>query len=160
MVLLLKNLLFTVLVPGTVTIYVPLLIARNRPPASGALFPIAVAVLAMGGCIYARCVWDFASFGRGTPFPTDAPKRLVIRGLYGYTRNPIYVGELTVILGWALLFRLLVLVAYALLVGICFQLLIVLYEEGHLQREFGSEYDMYRARVGRWLPRLGHCPTA
>jgi protein-S-isoprenylcysteine O-methyltransferase Ste14 len=160
MILLLKNLLFTLVVPGTVTVYVPLLIAQNRPPAFGSLFVIALAVLAVGGAIYAWCVWDFATFGGGTPAPLDAPKNLVVRGLYRYTRNPMYVGVLLVILGWAVLFRATVLCLYALIVGTCFHLFIVLYEERHLQKEFGGEYDDYRGRVGRWLPRLRHRPTS
>lgn len=160
MILLLKNLLFTLLVPGTVAVYVPLLIVQNRPPASCPLFAIALAVLALGGAIYAWCVWDFATFGRGTPAPIDAPKKLVVRGLYRYTRNPMYVGALMVILGWAVLFRAAALVIYALIVGTCFHLFIVLYEERHLQKEFGGEYDDYRGRVGRWLPRLRRRPAA
>ena len=35
--------------------------------------------------------------------PIDAPKKLVVRGLYRYTRNPIYVGVLTVLLGWCVM---------------------------------------------------------
>ena len=62
----------------------------------------ALALLAFGGAIYAWCVWDFAVFGRGTPAPIDAPKKLVVRGLYRYTRNPIYLGVLTVLLDGAL----------------------------------------------------------
>jgi protein-S-isoprenylcysteine O-methyltransferase Ste14 len=160
MVLLLKNLLFTLVVPGTVAVYVPLLTTQNRTPASGPLFAIALALLTLGGTIYAWCVWDFATFGRGTPAPIDAPKKLVVRGLYRYIRNPMYVGVLTVILGWAVLFRARALVFYALLVGTCFHLFIVLYEERHLQKEFGAEYAAYRSRVGRWLPRLERRPGA
>jgi len=154
MLLLLKNLLFTFLLPGTVGVYVPLLIASSRPVASGAALALAVAVLLLGAAIYAWCVWDFASFGRGTPAPIDPPKKLVVRGLYRYSRNPMYVGVLTVILGWAALFRAAELLAYALVVGSCFQLFTILYEERYLAREFGSEYEEYCARVGRWLPRL------
>jgi protein-S-isoprenylcysteine O-methyltransferase Ste14 len=149
-----KNLLFTLVVPGTVAVYVPLQIARGRSPASGSSFALAVAVLAVGAAIYARCVWDFAAFGRGTPAPIDAPKRLVVRGLYRYTRNPMYEGVLAVIFGWALLFRAAGLIFYASAVAICFHLFIVLYEERHLRHAFGSEYEDYCSRVGRWLPRL------
>lgn len=159
MILFLKNLFFTLVVPGTVAVYVPLVIARNRLAVSRPLFAIALAVLALGGAIYAWCLWDFAAFGRGTPAPIDAPKKLVVRGLYRYTRNPMYVGVLTVILGWAVLFRAAALVIYALIVGTCFHLFVVLYEEPHLQKEFGTEFDAYRARVGRWLPRLRRRPT-
>ena len=52
MILLLKNLLFTLVVPGTVAVYVPLLIVRNRSPASGPWFAVALALLVLGGGIY------------------------------------------------------------------------------------------------------------
>jgi len=154
MKLLLKNLLFTVLVPGTVAVYLPLMIAGRRSPASGLVWAIGCLLLILGVAIYSWCVWDFATFGRGTPAPIDAPRKLVIRGLYQYTRNPMYLGVLTIILGWAVHFRAAVLLPYALVVGACFHLFIVLYEERHLQRAFGSEYEDYCARVGRWLPRF------
>lgn len=154
MSLLLKNVLFTIVVPGTVAVYAPLLMARNRSTASGVVFAIAVALLVVGGVIYAWCVWDFAVFGCGTPAPIDAPKKLVVRGLYRYTRNPMYVGVLTVILGWSVLFQSPALTLYAVAVGLGFHLFIVLYEERHLKRLFGSDYDIYCSRVGRWLPML------
>ncbi|MFQ5698390.1 MAG: methyltransferase family protein [Myxococcota bacterium] len=154
MSLLLKNLVFTVLVPGTVAVYLPLWIARGGGPSS--VWSAAPALLAfvVGGAVYAWCVWDFATFGRGTPAPIDAPSRLVARGLYRYTRNPMYVGVLTVLLGWVIWFQTAALVFYTLLAGTAFHLFVVLYEEPHLQREFGDSYASYRARVGRWLPRL------
>jgi len=160
MPLLLRNLLFTLLVPGTVAVYLPLWLAGSRTPASGLALAFAVALLALGGAIYGWCVWDFASFGRGTPAPIDAPKRLVVRGLYRYTRNPMYVGVLTVILGQAALFRSASLVVHALLVGTCFHLFVVLYEERSLAAEFGNDYEAYRSRVGRWLPQPRRRPAA
>ena len=160
MALLLKNLLFTVLVPGTVAVYVPLLMAQDRSAASGPALAIALAVLVLGAAISAWCVWDFATFGRGTPAPIDAPKKLVVRGLYRFTRNPMYVGVLTVILGWAALFQAANLLFYALVVGTCFHLFIVFYEERHLVQEFGSQYEGYRSRVPRWLPSPQRGPAA
>ena len=89
MILFLKNLLFTIVAPGIVAVLVPLLIARDGTPATGVPLAIALALFSLGSAIYAWCVWDFASFGRGTPAPIDAPKKLVIRGLYRFTRNPM-----------------------------------------------------------------------
>lgn len=152
MALLLKNLLFTIVVPGTVGVYLPLVMAGDRSPAGGWVLAAAGAVLAAGAALYAWCVWDFGRFGRGTPAPIDAPKKLVVRGLYRYLRNPMYVSVLLGILGWALLFRTASLVLYALAVSACFQLFVVGYEEPHLARVFGDEYRAYRARVPRWLP--------
>jgi protein-S-isoprenylcysteine O-methyltransferase Ste14 len=153
--LLLKNLLFTVVVPGTVAVYVPRLLVESRTLAAGPALVLAWPLLVAGAAIYGWCVWDFAAFGRGTPAPIDAPKRLVVRGLYRYSRNPMYVGVLAVILGQAFLFGAPRLGSYAVVVGGCFHLFVVLYEEPHLARVFGAEYAAYRARVPRWLPSPG-----
>ena len=90
MILILKNRLFALVVPGTVGVYVPLLLAQGRPAASGSVFIIALALLAIGGAVCAWCMWDFAVFGQGTPAPIDAPKKLVVCGLYRYSQ-PIYL---------------------------------------------------------------------
>jgi protein-S-isoprenylcysteine O-methyltransferase Ste14 len=154
MVLALKNLLFTVFVPGTVAGFLPWLVTRGDSVTSGVGMALALLLFATGGAIYSWCVWDFASFGRGTPAPVDAPKMLVVRGLYRYSRNPMYLGVLTILLGWVALFGALRLLVYAAFVATCFQLFIVYYEEPHLSRTFGESYREYRARVGRWLPRI------
>jgi len=154
MVLLFKNVLFTLIVPGTVAVYLPLRMVRHRLFVTGPVFGAGCLLLLLGVSIYTWCVWYFATFGRGTPAPIDAPKKLVVRGLYRYTRNPMYTGVLTVILGWAMLFGAFELVLYALVVGACFQLFVVFFEERQLRAAFGSEYEAYRAQVGRWLPRL------
>jgi len=152
--LVIKNLVFVLVVPGTVAVYVPLLIARSHTLAPAPILAAGVVLLAVGASIMLWCVWDFAAFGRGTPAPIDAPKQLVVRGLYGYVRNPMYVGACTMILGWAVLFRAPVLVAYALVLWVFFNAFVTLYEEPHLAKTFGREYEEYRARVGRWFPRV------
>ena len=53
MTLLLKNLLFTVLIPGTAAVYVPLLIAQGRSFASVWAVALALLAFAVGGAIYA-----------------------------------------------------------------------------------------------------------
>jgi protein-S-isoprenylcysteine O-methyltransferase Ste14 len=158
--LLLKNLLFTIVAPGTVAVLMPLLIAGDEPSATGGALAVALVLLGLGASIYAWCVWDFASYGRGTPAPIDAPKRLVIRGLYRFTRNPMYLGVLTVILGWAVFFEAASVACYAVIVSACFHTFIRLYEEPHLTREFGGQYSAYTAQVGRWLPRRPRTPAA
>ena len=153
MILILKNLLFTLLVPGTVGVYLPLILSSSRSAASGFLFGLAILLLAIGGSIYGWCVFDFASFGRGTPLPLDAPKKLVRRGLYRYSRNPMYVGVLTVIFGWAALYKNPWLLLYGVAVALCFYSFVVFFEEPILSERFGSDYEQYRAEVARWLFR-------
>ena len=154
--LFLKNLLFTVLVPGTVAVTVPWLIGSAGADASGSSSAthrtLSLAPLAAGLCIYLWCLWDFATFGRGTPAPIDAPKRLVVRGLYHHVRNPMYAGVLFVVLGWALYFSSARLLLYAAAVGAMFHFFVVVYEEPALLSNFGTDYERYCSRVLRWVP--------
>ena len=155
MKLFLKNLLFTILIPGTVSVYLPLLIVLGKPmhPSLGAQVS-GVFLLALGSAIYLWTVWDFAIQGRGTPLPLDAPKKLVVRGLYHYVRNPMYLGVLLVIVGWAVLFTNVWLLLYTIGVGVLVHLFVVFYEEPRLMQLFGIEYADYLHRVSRWLPRV------
>lgn len=154
MLLFLKNLVFVLVVPGTVAVYLPWLILRGQPIGSPGYVLAAMLLGLLGGTIYLWCLWDFAAFGRGTPAPIDPPKRLVVRGPYRHVRNPMYVCVLSVLLGWALLYKSLALVLYALAAGAVFHLFVVFYEEPHLRRVFGAEYEDYCSRVGRWMPAM------
>ena len=153
MELLVKNLIFTGLVPGTVAGVVPWLLVSDRAAAGGGARFLALLLFALGLSIYTWCVWDFASFGRGTPSPIDAPRHLVVRGLYRWSRNPMYLGVLAVVLGWAAFFSQAALVVYAVCIFTSFHCFVVFYEEAHLEELFGDEYQAYRASVGRWLGR-------
>ena len=90
MIIALKNLLFTLVAPAMVGIYLPLILARNRTLVSALGFALAILLVAIGDSLYAWSVFDFAAFGRGSPFPLDAPQKLVRRSLYCYSRNPTY----------------------------------------------------------------------
>lgn len=162
MVLLLKNLLFTVLVPGTVTVLVPRWILGRFPAhgAPGSVQALAAVLGVVGVGIYAWCLFDFAVVGRGTPAPVDPPRRLVVRGLYHYTRNPMYVGVLCLLAAEALGFGSTALLAWAAFMTLAFNLFIRLYEEPTLGRLFGTAYADYCARVPRWLPRPGAATRA
>jgi protein-S-isoprenylcysteine O-methyltransferase Ste14 len=153
MVLLVKNLIFTGLVPGTVAGFVPWLLVGDRAPAGDGAGILALLFFGVGLAIYTWCVWDFASFGRGTPAPIDAPRHLVVRGLYRWSRNPMYLGVLAVIFGWAALFAHATVIVYAVFVSSAFHCFVVFYEEPHLIALFGDEYSAYRASVARWLGR-------
>lgn len=102
-----KTLIFTFLVPGTVTILIPYWLMSSRaaqPLPLDAFRYLGAPPLLFGVAIYFWCAWDFTFAGRGTPAPIDPPKELVVRGLYRYVRNPMYVGILSILLGEALLF--------------------------------------------------------
>ncbi len=150
-----KNLIFTLLVPGTVGGYVPWLMTREATLAPSEWVLPGSILMVTGAALYLWCVWDFAVSGRGTPAPIDPPRKLVVRGAYLYTRNPMYTGVLTVILGWIVVFQSPGLLIYMGSVWATVHLFVIFYEEPHLHRTFGIEYADYCARVGRWIPRIG-----
>lgn len=152
--LLLKNLLFTILVPGTAGVLIPLRIAARRIPGlmweAGSI--VGLVLLTAGAAGYFWCLWEFAVTGRGTPAPIDPPRHLVIRGLYRFVRNPIYLSAVTVVLGWAAYFHSMEVFLYAIVLAGAFHLFVVAVEEPTLQRKFGDSYTHYRRTVRRWLP--------
>ena len=156
---LIKTAVFTAIVPGTVAVYIPYRLRGFWLPRVTGIGWFGVTTLAAGVAISLWCFWDFATFGRGTPLPLDAPKRLVVRGLYRYVRNPMYVGVLLAILSQALIFESLPTLWYGLVVALGFHLFVRLYEEPALQRRFGDSYKDYLRKVPRWIPRPGARPA-
>jgi protein-S-isoprenylcysteine O-methyltransferase Ste14 len=153
----LKTLLFTVIMPGTVTVYIPYWLLSS--PTKPAPLPIGAwryfgwLPMLLGAAIYFWCAWDFTFAGKGTPAPIDPPKELVVRGLYRYVRNPMYVGVLTLLIGEALLFASRQLFIYAGVIFLLFNLFVIFYEEPALRQKFGESYRRYCETVPRWIPR-------
>jgi len=153
-----RSLLWAALVPGTVTVYAPYgLLSRTGALETFALGGVGIAgilLIGAGIAILLHCIHQFAVTGHGTLSPLDAPTRLVIQGLYRYSRNPMYLGVMLILTGEAVLFQSLPLLVYT---SVCFLLLnlgIAFYEEPRLLRQFGREYEEYCRQVGRWLPKL------
>lgn len=109
--------------------------------------------LALTGVVIA--IIGVASFRRVkttvNPLQPSAASTLVIAGIYKLTRNPMYLGMLLVLLGWAVfLGNVLVLifpVAYIPLMN-CLQ---IIPEEQALTAKFGSSFTKYQSQVRRWL---------
>ncbi|MHC4532006.1 MAG: methyltransferase family protein [Planctomycetota bacterium] len=156
LVLFLRSLFWTVLVPGTVTLYIPYLIVTRWSPTTIAPWNVAqllsLILIVPGAAILLHCIRSFAVIGRGTLSPLDAPRHLVVQGLYRYVRNPMYLGVLMILLGEALLFGSVVLLGYAVGWFVLINLVIVLYEEPALRSRYGESYQRYCRAVGRWLP--------
>jgi protein-S-isoprenylcysteine O-methyltransferase Ste14 len=149
-----RALLFVVLFPGTVTIYIPyrLLLSAGQlhVPRLSFQATFALIVVAAGATALLSCVWHFFSRGRGTLAPVDPPRALVVSGLYRYTRNPMYNAVLAILAAQAWLFFSLRLFQYAAFMLFLFHLVVVVYEEPALSKLFGSSYSEYRRAVPRW----------
>jgi protein-S-isoprenylcysteine O-methyltransferase Ste14 len=154
-VLWLRTALFTILVPGTVLVLIPVALLATGPEVSLNLGPIrwvGLLPLALGIGVIVYCFVEFVRRGHGTPAPYDPPRALVVVGLYRYVRNPQYLGVLLVVVGEALLAEAASLLGYAAVLAIAYHLFVRYYEEPTLSRLFGEAYSRYRAAVPRWLP--------
>src|SRR5439155_21292021 len=113
------------------------------------------AVLAAAGAVALLAAFtQFAIQGRGTPAPPAPTAQLVIRGLYRYVRNPMYLAVLAVITGQALLLSRPILLGYAAAVATPFIAFVHGYEQPALARRYGAQYQAYRRAVPGWWPRL------
>lgn len=144
----LRALLAFVALPGVVAFLVPLWIAFGSQPAPGIAAFIA---LGAGLATLLWCVGAFYVSGKGTLAPWAPPRQLVTIGLYRFSRNPMYVGVLLMLAGWALLYQSSVLAWYAAAIAAAFHLRVVLGEEPWLARTHGEAWSAYKSRVPRWL---------
>ncbi|HSC79503.1 MAG TPA: isoprenylcysteine carboxylmethyltransferase family protein [Chitinolyticbacter sp.] len=145
-----RALLALLALPGVVAFGVPLLWLQLDGYAVLA-HPLGLAPL-LAGCIgLLWCVRDFYVAGKGTLAPWAPPQRLVVVGLYRYSRNPMYVSVLLIVLGWASCSGAWVLAAYAAALALAFHCRVVLGEEPWLARTHGDAWQHYAARVPRWF---------
>lgn len=136
--------------PGMVGFAIPLWISPRRI-ATEPVHWLGVPVLAAGIFILLWCVRDFYVAGKGTLAPWTPTRELVRVGLYRYSRNPMYVGVLTILLGWSLLFMSRTLLYYAIAIAVMFHLRVILGEEPWLARTHGEKWTAYKASVPRWF---------
>jgi protein-S-isoprenylcysteine O-methyltransferase Ste14 len=151
-----RAVLFTVLLPGTTLVWIPHMLAvRDAPRLELGVFRwVGLPLVAVGAGVLLACIVDFARKGRGTLAPVDPPKNLVASGLYRHVRNPMYFGALALLVGQSMLFESKSVLLYTGFFWLAAHLFVLAYEEPHLKRTFGAEYEEYRAAVPRWFPRL------
>jgi protein-S-isoprenylcysteine O-methyltransferase Ste14 len=160
----LRAVAFLVAVPGTVAGWLPWYFAGSPPLWTNDGRVIARSAGAVvAACGLAILLWtaaDFVRRGRGTPAPYDPPRALVTSGLYQLSRNPMYVGVVSMILGQALWFGSSGALLYGVLAALAFHIRVVMFEEPTLTRLFGAAYADYCAYVPRWVPHLRRARTA
>jgi protein-S-isoprenylcysteine O-methyltransferase Ste14 len=129
-------------------------------PVPGNLRTWIAAVLAGTGiAAWIACLDVFSRKGMGTPLPADAPRRLVVSGLFARSRNPIMSAELLVIWAEVLYVGSLGVGLYAVVISALAHASVVYVEEPELRRRFGQAYEDYCGSVPRWLPRLRAAQT-
>ena len=136
--------------PGIVAFAIPIywLLSTSR---TGLVQPLGLLPLVIGCAGLLWCVRDFYVAGKGTLAPWSPPKHLVVSGPFRWSRNPIYVAMLVVLIGWAVTYWSRALAVYTVVMFVAFHIRTILGEEPRLAREFGDEWRRYARRVPRWI---------
>ncbi len=112
-------------------------------PVGGALI-----VLGIAGVVVARQQFGRAETSIRTSQPTTA---IVTDGLYGRTRNPIYLGMVLIYAGIAIAADSVWVLALLIPLLIVVRLGVIDREERYLEAKFGEPYRAYKASVRRWI---------
>ncbi len=152
-----RSLLWTILLPGLFAGFVPWRyfgVGRVQVSPTNPVQVLGLLLIGAGAVLLGACILEFARSGRGTLSPVDPPRHLVVRGLYRYVRNPMYLSVTAIVLGEVLLARSTALGVYWAVWFACANIFVIGYEEPTLRQQFGASYDEYTKQVGRWLPRF------
>jgi protein-S-isoprenylcysteine O-methyltransferase Ste14 len=150
--------------PGNVTIVVPTLILLFGAGPEigwglGGVPAVLVAILGIALVVAGFSVWLWtvrllSRIGKGTLASWDPTTTLVVEGPYRYVRNPMITAVATLLVGEAVFFGSLWIVAWASLFMVINFAYFLLAEEPGLERRFGDEYRAYKRSVPRWVPRF------
>lgn len=146
--------LISFILPITALILVPLYIERNFSIKNLWTLLIGLFIGVIGLYIMTMTISTFIRIGKGTLAPWSPTRKLIIGGMYGYVRNPMIMGVLTVLIGESIAIKSLNIFIWTGIFFVISNIFFVLYEEPNLEKKFGNEYREYKRNVPRWLPRL------
>src|SRR6185436_9536354 len=131
---------------------VPFLLVALLAPASPSLTGWII-----GGVLIVIGEWirlaGVAAAGTVTRRRSREVQRLVTYGIFRWVRNPLYVGNFFIWMGFVFISGVLWFLPIAILIFAVEYTLIVSYEEGVLESIFGGEYLTYKETTPRWFPR-------
>ncbi|MBN2258638.1 MAG: isoprenylcysteine carboxylmethyltransferase family protein [Anaerolineaceae bacterium] len=121
------------------------------PTQLGLMEILAGLLIIIGLCLFIWVIIAFIKYGLGTPAPFKPTQKFVASGAYHFSRNPMYVGALVILVGEAVLIRAPSLLIFILFLFILFTIYIIVYEEPRLIKSFGASYQNYMKKVPRWI---------
>jgi len=111
----------------------------------------------VGAIVIAAGEWvrlaGVAAAGTVTRRRSRTVQRLVTYGIFGWVRNPLYVGNFLIWMGFTIISGVYWFLPIAIVIFAIEYSLIVRYEEGVLESIFGAEYLAYKQSTPRWIPR-------
>jgi protein-S-isoprenylcysteine O-methyltransferase Ste14 len=131
---------------------VPFLLVALFAPAHPTMYNwlVGFVLIVIGECIRLAGV---AVAGTVTRRRSRDVQRLVNYGIFAWVRNPLYVGNLLIWMGFVVISGVLWFLPVAIVLFMLEYTLMVAYEEGVLESIFGAEYLAYKQTTPRWIPR-------
>lgn len=113
-------------------------------------WPLGLAALALGFALFG---WTLLTFRQHqtTINPYKGASSLCTNGPFGFSRNPIYLGDWILLCGASLLLRTAWPLIFAPIIWAILRYGVIRHEELHLEARFGDAYRAYKLRVRRWL---------
>jgi protein-S-isoprenylcysteine O-methyltransferase Ste14 len=105
------------------------------------LIGLGLTISAASGLLRARTTLD----------PHGSVSNIVTSGPYRFSRNPIYLGFVCLLIGFPFIFRMYWGLILSPLLIVLMNMLVIQHEEAYLEKKFGDMYTDYKSRVRRWL---------
>lgn len=127
------------------------LVMPLRVPAHGVLAIIAGTALAIAGAATMASAWILFLRTGQNPAPWTPSPELIARGVYRFTRNPMYVGMTILMIGLGIAVNVLWIPLFAFVALALVHFIAVVKEEEYLAGKFGESYAAYKRDVRRYL---------
>jgi len=149
-----RNLLF-ILLYGLLFLPSPELFTENIFGADYKTLPLVIGLIVtvLGQAIRGATI-GLAYIVRGGKDKKVYAEHLVSAGIFSHCRNPLYVGNILMLLGVGILANSFIYVAIIIPFFLFIYQAIVLAEEHFLRGKFGADFDVYCAKVNRWIPSM------
>lgn len=119
------------------------------------LFPIVLGlIITVSGQLIRGVTIGLAYIIRGGKDKKVYAEGLVTEGIFSHVRNPLYVGNILMLLGVGILANSLIYTFVIMPLFLFIYQAIVLAEENFLRGKFGQAFDDYTQKVHRWIPNL------
>ena len=117
-----------------------------------ALYIVSIILFSIGSIVSILGVWEFRKQKTTVnPMSPQESNSLVIKGIYIFTRNPMYLGFLLWLLSFGVFLRSPISLIAIILFVIYINIFQIIPEENILEEKFGKEYLKYKGNVRRWL---------
>ena len=111
---------------------------------------VGLGLAGLGFLFGALALYEFRK-ARTTVDPHGSVKTIVSKGIYRFTRNPIYLGMACMLLGFPLTFGNVWGIVLTPVFILLMNSLVIQHEEAYLEKKFGDVYAGYKSRVRRWI---------